>query len=388
MSCLPGVKRSVIGSGDDAMGSQLPTSMPRLRDNPESGVLANHSSNSASAGRTMLAGRASHSSCLCKSNGSVTRGSVMAETMVTLAFLSALVMFLSPLFEKGKWLASLTVSLSLLALIQSPLEGIHQLGGSALIIVATMCAMIQYHIHQGLNRKYLNGFGGAITFVLLLAMYPMEGINGTVSEYSFFEGLVAVLESILVGVIIAQLLYNSISFDIRNSVTIILIIAALLIFSDILMSGELFVVVASMCFLGFMPFLEDKITPRIGSGKGRANALAISVLIGIVLIFLITYASVSNVNRIGNGNGAIAVTLWLTVAVTALGLLGMLLPLFGFDEHPRPEAWGWRFGLSVSSMVITLQTDLSVHLLLGIAFAIIISISSPLVLEKGRQKAA
>ena len=71
-----------------------------------------------------------------------------------------------------------------------------------------------------------------------------------------------------------------------------------------------------------------------------------------------------------------------------IGLIGMLLPLFGFDEHPRPEAWGWRFGLSVSAILISLQTDLSGHLLLGITLAILISVSSPLVLEKGQQKAA
>ena len=122
--------------------------------------------------------------------------------------------------------------------------------------------------------------------------------------------------------------------------------------------------------------------------RDSANALAISTLIGIILIFAITYASLSSVNRIGDGNGAIAVALWLTVAVTAIGLIGMLLPLFGFDEHPRPEAWGWRFGLSVSPILISLQTDLSGHLLLGIALAILISVSSPLVLEKGQQKAA
>ena len=64
----------------------------------------------------------------------------------------------------------------------------------------------------------------------------------------------------------------------------------------------------------------------------------------------------------------------------------MLLPLLGFDAHPRPEAWGWRFGIALSPIVLTLQTDLSGHILLGILFAIIISISAPLVLESNRVK--
>ncbi len=310
----------------------------------------------------------------------------MAETMATLAFLSALGMFLSPLIEKGKWLSSITALFALIALLQSPFEGIHQSGGTALIIVITMCGMIQFHINMGLNKKYLNGFGGAITFVLLLSMYPENGIKETVNEYSITENLTAVFEPILAGIVLAQLMYNSLNFDSKNSIVVTLIILSLLLLSDIFSYRELFVTIISMCFIGFMPFLEEKITSRIGTGKGRANALAISTIIGILLIFGITYASVSNVNRIGSGDGAVAVALWLTVAVTAIGLIGMLLPLFGFDEHPRPEAWGWRFGLSISAILISLQTDLSGHLLLGISLAILISISSPLVLEKSQQK--
>ena len=312
----------------------------------------------------------------------------MAETMATLAFLSALAMFLSPLVEKGKWLPTITAVLALLAFVQSPFEGIHQSGGSALIIVTAMCGMIQYHIYNGVNKKYLNGFGGAVTFVLLLAMYPESGIKETVNEYTTTEGLIAIFESILAGIVLAQLMYNSINFNAKNSIGILLIFVSLSLLSNLVSYSRLFVIIISLCFIGFLPFLEERITPKIGSGKGRANALAISTLIGIILIFAITYASLSSVNRIGDGNGAIAVALWLTVAVTAIGLIGMLLPLFGFDEHPRPEAWGWRFGLSVSAILISLQTDLAGHLLFGIALAILISVSSPLVLEKGQQKAA
>ena len=66
-------------------------------------------------------------------------GKVMAETMATLALLSALAMFISPIFEKGKFLASITVVLSLTAFILSPIESIQQTGGMALVIVAVMC---------------------------------------------------------------------------------------------------------------------------------------------------------------------------------------------------------------------------------------------------------
>lgn len=310
----------------------------------------------------------------------------MAETLATLALLSALAMFISPLFEKGKWLPSLTAALSLVAFILSPSESIHQSGGSALVIVAVMCALIQYHINQGRHKKYFNGFGGGITFVLLLTMYPEGGINETIHEFTFTEYLLAGTESIILGIILAQLLSNSNDFNEKNSIGIIVAITILAIVFELLDNEELLVIISSMCFIGFLPFFEDKISPKIGNGTGRANALAISILIGIVLIFATTFALVSNVNRIGDGDGAIAVALWLTVAVTGLGLVGMLLPLLGFDSHPRPEAWGWRFGISISPMIICLQTDLTSNILLGIILALLISISSPLVLEKGRPK--
>ena len=388
MSCLLGVRRHVIGSGEDANGSHCSTFMPKLRDNPVRGVLAKSSSNTSPAGRTMARGQVSHSCCLCKSNGSVVCGRVMAETLATLALLSALAMFISPIFEKGKWLASITAVLSLVAFILSPIESIHQPGGMALVIVAVMCAMIQYHINQGCHKKYFNGFGGGITFVLLLTMYPEGGLKETIQTFTFTENLLAIFESTIIGVLLAQLLHNSHSFNEKNSAGIILVFAILSIGSELLDSGDLLVVIISMLFIGFLPFLEDKISPKIGSGNGRANALAISTLIGIILIFATTYALVSGVDRIGDGDGAIAVALWLTVAVTSLGLIGMLLPLLGFDAHPRPEAWGWRFGISISPMVICLQTDLTSNILLGILLALLISISSPLVLEKGSRKAS
>ena len=156
---------------------------------------------------------------------------------------------------------------------------------------------------------------------------------------------------------------------------------------DLLDRNILAIIVYSCAMLSFLPFLEDKINNRIGSGQGRSTSLGVSILVGIVLIFAITYVSVSTVDRIGSGNGAIAVSLWMTLAASSIGLIGMLLPLLGFDSHPRPEAWGWRTSIALSPMVLTLQTDLAPHILLGITLAILISISAPLVLEKNHAKA-
>ena len=76
------------------------------------------------------------------------------------------------------------------------------------------------------------------------------------------------------------------------------------------------------------------------------------------------------------------------LAITIIGTFGMLLPLMGFDAHPRPEAWGWRLCLSLSPMILTFQTDLASEIILGVIFAILISITSPLVIEKRHKKLA
>ena len=179
----------------------------------------------------------------------------------------------------------------------------------------------------------------------------------------------------------------SLSFDNRISILMIIIIIALQIGTQIFDGGVLSVIISSCILIGLMPYLEVKINSKIGSGQGRSVALGVSILIGIVFIFILTYFSISNVERIGSGNGAIAVSLWLTSAITGIGLIGMLLPLLGFDSHPRPEAWGWRTGLMISPMLLTIQSDLASHVMLGVLIALVVSVSSPLVLEKRPAKA-
>ena len=310
----------------------------------------------------------------------------MAETLVTLAFLSALAMLISPLFEKGKWLASVTAGCCALSFVLLPFDSIQQSGGASLVIISCMCGLIQYHIYNGVAKKYLNGMGGCITLLILLAMYPEGGIFETVNDYSTLSNLQEILKSAIIGFLLGQLLTNSLSFDNRISMFMIITIIILQLGAGIFDGEVLSVIISAAILIGFMPFFENKINKKIGTGQGRSVALGASTLIGIIFIFCLTYVSISGVERIGNGDGAIAVSLWLTSGVTLFGLLGMLLPLLGFDNHPRPEAWGWRIGIAISPMLITIQTDLASHVLLGVALALLVSISSPLVLEKKSTK--
>ena len=311
----------------------------------------------------------------------------MAETLVTLAFLSAMAMILSTTFDRGKWLASLAALFCCIAFFTSPLGSVQQSGGSVLVIVVSMAILLQYWIRQGLSMKYLNGMGGSVILLMLLAMYPEGGIKESVTEYSLISNAQEFLISITIGLLIAQLLINSIAPNQKASFVMLGAIIILFAWGDLLDRDILAIIVYSCAMLSFLPFLEDKINNRIGSGQGRSTSLGVSILVGIVLIFAITYVSVSTVDRIGSGNGAIAVSLWMTLAASSIGLIGMLLPLLGFDSHPRPEAWGWRTSIALSPMVLTLQTDLAPHILLGISLAILISISAPLVLEKNHAKA-
>tara|TARA_B110001452_G_C15225256_1_gene424679 strand:- start:111 stop:1055 length:945 start_codon:yes stop_codon:yes gene_type:complete len=311
----------------------------------------------------------------------------MAETLVTLAFLSAIAMLLSTIFDSGKWFASLTAAFCGIAFLLSPFDSIQQNGGSVLVIVVSMAILLQYYIKQGISRKYLNGTGGAIILLMLLSMYPQDGINETVNEYLLIENIQELVTSMVIGLLITQLLVNSISIDKRLSIISAVAITILFLLGNLLSRDILPVVIISCALIGFMPLLENKINSNIGSGQGRSRALGLSIAIGIMLIFVSTYVSVSTVNRIGTGDGAIAVSLWITLAITGMGLIGMLLPLMGFDSHPRPEAWGWRISLAFSPMFLTLQTDLASHALLGVLLAIMISISAPLVLEKKAAKA-
>ena len=311
----------------------------------------------------------------------------MAETLVTLAFLSAIAMILSTIFDRGKWLASLTALFCCIAFFTSPLESVQQSGGSVLVIVVSMAILLQYQIRHGISMKYLNGMGGSVILLMLLAMYPEGGIEESITEYSLYSNAQEFLISITIGLLTAQLLINSIAPNKKASFVMLGVMIILFAWGDLLDRDILAIIVYSCATISFLPFLEEKINNKIGSGQGRSTSLGVSILVGIILIFAITYVSVSTVDRIGSGNGAIAVSLWMTLAASSIGLIGMLLPLLGYDSHPRPEAWGWRTSLALSPMVLTLQTDLAPHILLGISLAILISISAPLVLEKNHAKA-
>ena len=62
----------------------------------------------------------------------------MAETLVTLTFLSALALAVSVFTKYGKWLALTTSLLSIIAFVSLPSDSIQQTGGMVLVISFTI----------------------------------------------------------------------------------------------------------------------------------------------------------------------------------------------------------------------------------------------------------
>ena len=76
----------------------------------------------------------------------------MAETLVTVAFLSSVAMILSILVSKGKWLSLITSLLCSTSFIAGDFDSIQQYGGQGLIVVSSMCITIQYFITKGKTK--------------------------------------------------------------------------------------------------------------------------------------------------------------------------------------------------------------------------------------------
>ncbi len=310
----------------------------------------------------------------------------MAETFVTLTFLSAICLTASVFTKYGKWLSGLTGLLSILSFIQLPSDSIQQEGGAILVSIFILGMVLQYNISIGANRKVVNGIGGIAICLLLLNSYPKDGVAESIYSYTFNSNLQEFIVAILIGFIIGQMLVNITKFN-QNLTFVSFVLYLIFIFAGLISTdSSLFLIITSGVLFGLLPYFETLTSQKVGSGEGRTLSLGLSTLLGILIIFILTYYSVKTESRIGSGSGATAVALWLTLAVSFLGLVGMLLPLTGLDHHPRPEAWGFRICISLSPMLLTFQTDLSNHVILGVIFAILISISAPMVLEKKASK--
>ncbi|MDP6869858.1 MAG: hypothetical protein QGI21_03710 [Candidatus Poseidoniaceae archaeon] len=298
----------------------------------------------------------------------------MAEAIITTAFLISLGMILSLLFTNGRLLPGIVALLLLIKILTSPLDSIHQEAGvSIYLCFAITCGGALRNHSNPESWKKVNGWSGLITSLILIVHYPKEGIVEMVQVYSIQQSILQIASNLLVGVVLILTLtgYGS-EKEWAPSLASILMIP-ITFESPILYSALL---------LPTLWLFEGKIDSKLGVGDRRSIAMGLTILIGISIMFLLTKVLVSTVPRIGDGYGADAVSLWLTLGISVTGLIGMMLPQFGFDWMARPESWGWRNGLAIGPMLLTLQTDLAIVAMPGVWLAILVSITGPLVLEK------
>jgi len=113
-----------------------------------------------------------------------------------------------------------------------------------------------------------------------------------------------------------------------------------------------------------------------GPGENRALSMGIIIGSGLMLVSISTWYLLGEVERVGDGWGRLSVTLWLVCGALICALIGTLLPMFGFDQRPQPELWGWRTGLLVSPVFIALFSDLAIVVIPGIWLACLASMPS------------
>ena len=309
----------------------------------------------------------------------------MAETLVTIAFLSAAMMIASAFYEKGRLFSLIPIPFISLELFSIRFDAVHEFGGAVLWICLGMCLTSSFFIFKyHLSHKITNALTGFITILLLLGYFPEEGIGETLQVYTTWESVSLVSLQFVFGIVLAIAIYHvqiipeDWYFLVLYAVLLLGILVDFLILNSIIDSP----IINTLLLLPLLVYGDEKIDQKLGSGSGRSIALGITILIGISLMYVITWIQVSQIERIGDGYGAISATLWMIVAIVALGLCGMLLPLIGFDAKARPEAWGWRIGLAISPMLLSIVTDLAPLLMIGVWFAILVSLTGPLVLEK------
>ena len=132
----------------------------------------------------------------------------MAETFVTLTFLSAIFMTVSIFTSYGKWVPSFTALFSILSFLQLPEDSIQQAGGGILVTTFVMCLIFQFNIYRGAEIKVINSLGGIVVCIIMLNGYPKDGITDTIFEYTMTENTLQFVYACILGFVIGQMYVN------------------------------------------------------------------------------------------------------------------------------------------------------------------------------------
>lgn len=119
---------------------------------------------------------------------------------------------------------------------------------------------------------------------------------------------------------------------------------------------------------------------KVGGNRWRGLAGAIGHHCTIVL--LSTILLVYHLPNVGTWPGAVWLGLSLAVPGLIAGFLGMLLPLAGYDDRPRPELWGFRLMVAMSLPFVVAWKPLTALTLPGLLIGISAAAIIPPLLER------
>ena len=133
------------------------------------------------------------------------------------------------------------------------------------------------------------------------------------------------------------------------------------------------------------PFVSsegDQLEKRIGLGKPRWLGFGLGSTLAGILAVCVSAQFIHSMPGIASGNAAWDFTSRRFIIIFAGSFIGALIPLLGFDQRGRPEAWGWRLGLWFAWGVSLVWHPIGLLLFPGIAICLISSMMFPLMIER------
>ena len=116
---------------------------------------------------------------------------------------------------------------------------------------------------------------------------------------------------------------------------------------------------------------------RLRVGSKRWKGLAASIGHHVIIVWITTIFLVRQLPNVGNLTGAVWLGTLLVIPGFIAALLGMLLPVAGFDDRPRSELWGFRIlqGLALPFIVawMPLAVLTAPGILIGVSTAALIA---------------
>ncbi len=122
-------------------------------------------------------------------------------------------------------------------------------------------------------------------------------------------------------------------------------------------------------FVGYPVFLS--ILARVHAARGQAPGrrfLGLARTFGHTLVFCWLSGTflLEPLPSVSGWHSAMWEAFTLSLPLAFFGLLGTLLPLTGLDARPRPEAWGFNFGMALSLPFLTIHEPLTALLVPGL----------------------